>query len=316
MTLEVSKMSTQRNGTDSALLPELEGTPFDAIHDGDSVSAVVHRMVVQSSALLRMQLEREAFKDPQTYDCARIDPMIREFKAASVDIRNMISDRVRSRLAAHTRQEVHRVLEEALADCVQSLRRRPDSEEAAEALPQDPVMHDPLDRSDAGLHEPTAEAVAAPATVEPQLEKVVGSVEEVSAPTDRADEQAPVQPEDPPPSAGDADPGMKPAPISIGSGDELYAGTVKLRMEATSSLREVVRFVDGLRRKPDIRLLQLEGSPRDGVGIRISLRVPLPLRDFLMKMDGVSQVEPAREDQRDGQQAAFNVRLVQAASPA
>ena len=316
MTLEVSKMSTQRNGTDSALLPELEGPPFDAIHDGDSVSAVVHRMVVQSSALLRMQLEREAFKDPQTYDCARIDPMIREFKAASVDIRNMISDRVRSRLAAHTRQEVHRVLEEALADCVQSLRRRPDSEEAAEALPQDPVMHDPLDRSDAGLQEPMAEAVAAPATVEPQLEKVVDSVEEVSAPTDRADEQAPVQPEDPPPSAGDADPGVELAPISIGSGDELYAGTVKLRMEATSSLREVVRFVDGLRRKPDIRLLQLEGSPRDGVGIRISLRVPLPLRDFLMKMDGVSQVEPAREDQRDGQQAAFNVRLFQAASPA
>ncbi len=321
MTLEVSKMSTQRNGTDSALLPELEGTPFDAIHDGDSVSAVVHRMVVQSSALLRMQLEREAFKDPQTYDCARIDPMIREFKAASVDIRDMISDRVRSRLAAHTRQEVHRVLEEALADCVRSIRRRPDSEEAAEALPQDPVMHDPLDRSDAGLHEPMAEAVAAPATVEPQLEKVVDpvvvdSLEEVSAPTDRADEQAPVQPEDPPPSAGDADPGMKLAPISIGSGDELYAGTVRLRMEATSSLREVVRFVDGLRRKPDIRLLQLEGSPRDGVGIRISLRAPLPLRDLLMKMDGVSQVEPAREDQRDGQEAAFNVRLVQAASPA
>ncbi len=316
MTLEVSKMNTQRNGTDSALLPELEGTPFDAIQDGDSVSAVVHRMVVQSSALLRMQLEREAFKDPQTYDYARIDPMIREFEAVSVDIRNMISDRVRSRLAAHTRQEIHRVLEEALADCVQSLRRRPDSEEAAEALPQDPVMHDPLDRSDAGLHEPMAEAVAAPATVEPQLENVVESVEEVSVPTDRADEQAPVQLADPPPSAGDADPGMKLAPISIGSGDELYAGTVKLRMEATSSLREVVRFVDGLRRKPDIRLLQLEGSPRDGVGIRISLRAPLPLRDFLMKMDGVSQVEPAREDQRDGQEAAFNVRLVHAASPA
>ena len=316
MTPEVNQMSTPSNRTESAVLPELEGTALNAIRDEDTVSAVVHRMVDQSSALLRMQLEQEAFNDPETYDHARIDPMIREFEAVSVDIRNMISDRVRSRLAAHTQQEVHRVLEDALADCVRSLRRHPESEENAEASPPDPVMHSPADRSDSGLDEPVAEAAAAPATVEPRFESVVDSVEEVSAPTDRADEQAPVQPEDSPSSAGDADPSVDLAPISIGSGDELYAGTVKLQLEATSVLREVVRFVDGLRREAEFRLLQLEGSPKDGVGILINLRGPLPLRDFLMKMDGVSQVEPVGEDQRDGQQTAFNVRLAPASSTA
>jgi hypothetical protein len=73
-------------------------------------------------------------------------------------------------------------------------------------------------------------------------------------------------------------------------GEELYEGTVRLLVRSEGTMGLIVNFVQQLRERQEFRLLRMENS-RDGVtNIWLALREPVPLRDALYEMDGVSEV--------------------------
>ena len=241
-------MNNHQSVSNSAVLTELAGTAFDAIQDEDSLSVMVQRMVIQCSALLRMQLERKAAQDPKRYDYTRVDVIIREFEAVSIDVQDTITQRVRSKLAAHTQQEVFRVLEDALADCAESLERTPEDLFVPPPKPQEVTLFDleprfeesdPIDQP-----APTPQVPPEPVVVyeQPEEEPVLESPHEASLPD--TEEPAGFAPEETvvvTPAADDAEP--RPT-LNGDSAEDMYTGTVKLRIEATDSVRQPVARAD------------------------------------------------------------------------
>ncbi len=304
-------MNSHQSISNSAVMTELAGTAFDAIQDEDSLSVMVQRMVIQCSALLRMQLERKAAQDPKRYDYTRVDGIIREFEAVSGDVQDTITHRVRSKLAAHTQQEVFRVLEDALADCVESLERKPDElfvpppELTSLDVETMSEESEPFSQP-APEQEPIQEVAQESAVVyeQPEQEPVFESPDSESLPVRDTEEPAAFVPAA---EVAGPDPAVDDDPV-----EDTYSGTVKLRIEATESVRQVVQFVDTLRRRPDLRLLQLVGSHKDGVGIWVSLRAPIALRPILAGMDGVAEVSGSRRNETDGQEPSLKLRLAKA----
>jgi hypothetical protein len=98
------------------------------------------------------------------------------------------------------------------------------------------------------------------------------------------------------------------------SANELYAGTVILRVEAKDSLRQMIHFIEALRQKPDLRLLQLVGSIKEGMGIWLGLRTPVPLKEVLLDIEGVSQVEGSPVLDGKGGKSLLKVRLARVPS--
>ncbi len=76
-----------------------------------------------------------------------------------------------------------------------------------------------------------------------------------------------------------------------GSPNGEYQGTVRLRMEATDSVQTVISFVNTLRQKLHVRILELSGTVAGGVDVRLALRNPLDLISVLRQIEGVSKVE-------------------------
>ncbi len=87
-----------------------------------------------------------------------------------------------------------------------------------------------------------------------------------------------------PPSPEDSTPSRQPT-----DGD-LYEGTVKLSVKVSEGSREVLRFVDELCKKPQVRLLRLVGNQREGLELRVGLREPMYLKSMLQGMTGVYRV--------------------------
>ena len=75
---------------------------------------------------------------------------------------------------------------------------------------------------------------------------------------------------------------------------ELYEGNVRIIVMARDKMGLLVSFAQQVREYPELRLLRLTDSGVDGVDIRLALRQPIPLRDILGEMEGVSEVRPAQ----------------------
>ena len=263
----------------------------------DTFTAMVGQMVVQCKALLRQQLEHKATKQPLLYDQERIGRIMAEFEAGSADIQDVIASRVMSRLTHHVQQEVMRVLQDALEDAAQTLedplweqnktwgnggwiqrgetlKDETVAEEIVEA-PRQPEPEPELQPEPVAASEPVS-------IVESRVEEIASSVEEAGE-----DEEAPV------------------------SGDmgEVYEGTVKLRVDATDSFRQVIQFVEALRQKAGFRLLKLVGGFEDGVDIWVGLKAPTAINEVLMGMPGVAQVSPAHWLEQDASEPLINIRL-------
>jgi len=269
----------------------------------DTFTAMVGQMVVQCKALLRQQLEHKATKQPLLYDQERIGRIMAEFEAGSADIQDAIAARVMSRLTHHVHQEVMRVLQDALSDAAESLEdplweqsntwgnagwnQRGDSVEeesvAAEKV-EESTQPEPVVRPEAIVREepePVA-AVEPVSAVESRVEEIASSIEE----------------------GGDGEE----APRSGGMA-EVYEGTVKLRVDATDSFRQVIQFVEALRQKAGFRLLKLVGGFEDGVDIWVGLKAPIAINEVLMTMPGVAQVTPAHWLEQDASEPLINIRL-------
>ncbi|GEM_PF-4375987 len=90
--------------------------------------------------------------------------------------------------------------------------------------------------------------------------------------------------------------------------EEVYEGSVRLDVETSGCIKQVVDFVDELRQRPQFRLFQLAGQ-KERANILLGLREPLPLRKMLREMPGVSQVVVPQGRARGGCEHLLNVRL-------
>lgn len=75
-------------------------------------------------------------------------------------------------------------------------------------------------------------------------------------------------------------------------GEDIFEGTVRLAVKTTGSIRGMIRFVDELRQSQEFHLLRLVADQhKEGMDIWLRLRRPLPLKDTLLQVEGVAQVE-------------------------
>ena len=98
--------------------------------------------------------------------------------------------------------------------------------------------------------------------------------------------------------------------ISSGDVDRVFEGNVRMRVGATISVKAILSFLDTLRSRHHIRLIELVGTPRDGVTIRVGLRRPLPLISILGQIEEVSRVEVTQGDD-DGYDSIVHVQLAE-----
>ena len=91
------------------------------------------------------------------------------------------------------------------------------------------------------------------------------------------------------------------------STDGVYEGTVKLRVQAErSAVLPMVHFVSELRRRAELRVLNVVRNEDGGADILVGLRLPLPMRRVLQQIDSVSDVRPLA---REGIEPLLNVQL-------
>ncbi len=97
--------------------------------------------------------------------------------------------------------------------------------------------------------------------------------------------------------------------VSPGSRDGIFEGTVRLCVEGTISVQMVISFVNTLRQKPCVRVLELVGTAVAGVDIRLELRKPMHFISALRQIEGVSKVETSRGGEENDDEPQVYVRL-------
>ncbi|MFQ5873733.1 MAG: hypothetical protein ACE5JL_08015 [Dehalococcoidia bacterium] len=302
----------------------------DAQHQ-DVLTTMIREKVTQCASLLRQQLERKAKRQPEMYGPDHIDRIMREFEGASEDVQATITARVMSKLTDHVQKEVLRVLEDAIDDGAESFEAPLDNlnwvrpvvvsdGEAAQRLKgkeraaEETALEDLPTSAEGSLKEdkeggvPTAYRLAEPTASEAGQGNHEAAEE--FRPTSEAAPPTEANEENPDQTARSQHTAKKPLSEEDG---EVYEGSVELRVESNESLRQVVKFVDALRRNPDFRLLQLVGNHHEGIGIWLGLRSPVRLKEILLEMAGVTQVDATDLLKRNGDGPLLNVKLTEPA---
>ena len=93
------------------------------------------------------------------------------------------------------------------------------------------------------------------------------------------------------------------------SDEEIYEGTVKLKVESDGDIQLVVNFVKELRQQSQLRVLRLVSHSQTDMEISLGVREPLRLRQLLGEIQGVSQVSPAEGQGVRVDERLLNVRL-------
>lgn len=96
------------------------------------------------------------------------------------------------------------------------------------------------------------------------------------------------------------------------SDGEIYEGTVRLSIVVGGCVKEVLRFVDTLCRKPQLRLLRLLGNHNGGMDLWVGLRQPLELKSVLLNMNGVTQVSNIQGSGPKGSETHLSIQLADA----
>ncbi len=287
--------------------------------DEGSIELMVQRLVGQCGPLLKQQLERKARREPLTFDQIRVDRIMHDFEATLGDIQSGIVERVRSKLIDHVQHEIRRLLDDALDSDSDTFRqaavdgsltppRQPaDRNDSQASKGQSPARdrvtpaRQPADRNDSQASKGQSPARDQVTPFEAGVgEKESNGRDEALAPDAEPQRQ----------DAGlSAHPEGEPEAPHFDSDDNLYEGTVKLFVEARDSVRQVIHFVEALRRRPDLQLLQMVGSGEGRVRIWLSLRSPLQLEQVLLEMESVSKVDAPQRADRDSDGPLLNVQL-------
>ena len=72
--------------------------------------------------------------------------------------------------------------------------------------------------------------------------------------------------------------------------NDVFEGTVRISVRVNGNVRQLLRFVDTLSKKAELRLLRLVGDHARGVDLWVGLRQPLRLFAELGKMEGLARV--------------------------
>lgn len=304
-------MMNETKAHDPKKIEESSGAVLDASQEHDSLTSMIQRMVAQCGALLRQQLERKAKLEPGMYDQARVDRIMGQFEVSSPDIQATIVQRVESKISAYVQQEILRILEDVLNDDEDSLPDPVWSDGAYRLAPavngeasRQPEERRPAVEEDDTLLKPEMKAEEPHNGVPPVQQLAALSTTEMVQEQNGATEDHGIYP-----SSETDGTSEQPSQASV---DGVYEGTVKLRVEAEEHVRQVIHFVDALRQKSDFRLLQLVGNYKEGVGIWLGLRSPLRLKEVLLQMEGVSQVDAPGWRDLDGSEPMLKVRLAEA----
>ena len=95
--------------------------------------------------------------------------------------------------------------------------------------------------------------------------------------------------------------GARPQMSGGSASDGLYGGTVKLRVVAEGDPQDLPGLLAELRRKPQLRTLEVVSASLRDADIWITLCEPLPLVSMLGEINGVSSVSPVEvQDDEDG----------------
>ncbi len=99
-------------------------------------------------------------------------------------------------------------------------------------------------------------------------------------------------------------------PLTEPVDEDAYEGTVRLAVKPTGSIRQMIHFVDELRKSQEFHLLRLVADQnREGMDIWLRLRGPMPLKRSLLAMEGVSTVEIPAEAGPDAEEQLIRVSL-------
>jgi len=105
--------------------------------------------------------------------------------------------------------------------------------------------------------------------------------------------------------------GASGSPTAPMANDEKYEGAVKLVVETTGAIKNMVEFVDSLRENPQFHLLRMvSNARRDGMDVWIRLRSPDPLRATLLATAGVSNVKAVESSELDPESGAETPTLM------
>ena len=90
-----------------------------------------------------------------------------------------------------------------------------------------------------------------------------------------------------------------PAEVTENASDDIYEGTVMLKVHSEGDIHQLVYFLGEMRRMPQFRMMRLIGN-RHEVEILLRLREPVNLKDLLSQIQGVTQVGPSPQESTAG----------------
>lgn len=263
----------------------------------------IQRMVDQCCALLRQQLERKVKQQPALYSEARVLPIIRELKEARADIQAAVAERVKRRLLEPIQQELRGVFEDALSHIEESLGEQLNSGTDGRLWVKGIAATLFADGEDASRLSEEKKSALGGNGARPDGDTVVGQSLEMRQMV-QAEGSSKLEPVA---SQVRGDSASRGAEVSE---DEVSEGTVRVKVEANPGTGEVLKFLNGLYRKSQLRVLQLVGNHGEEVDIWLRLREPLCLKKVLLEMEGVSQVDASPDAEREGSEPVLTVRLV------
>ena len=103
--------------------------------------------------------------------------------------------------------------------------------------------------------------------------------------------------------------------VSPESQNRTFQGTVTLCVEGTDSVQTVISFVNTLRQKPCVRVLEIAGDAEVGVDIRLELRKPMDFISALRQIEGVSKAGVPKDERETGDEPQVYVQLAALAPP-
>ncbi|MFQ5874450.1 MAG: hypothetical protein ACE5JL_11710 [Dehalococcoidia bacterium] len=259
---------------DQALQEILEATTDKPqAPDVEKVNALsVERMVRQCYALLRQGLEHKVKLEPHLYSKERMERVLQEFEASIPDIQDAISKRVADSVSELIRQEVRRVLQDAMSDLQDAVIEPASEEERGEVASAAGTGAESGERSPGKEETPKEQA-----DQRPTGQEVYPTIDETERqPADRLSGETGA------PEEGDE-----------AAHDLIFEGHVKVGVDTHGSPKQMVRFLNQVTAHPQMGMLQMVGNYRDAT-VWLALRRPVPLKDLLLEMDNVSEVRVCR----------------------
>lgn len=120
----------------------------------------------------------------------------------------------------------------------------------------------------------------------------------------------PISPGPKPPSPEPPDKPVGRRPVVEPIVEETSEGTVRLAVKPTGSIRQMIHFVDELRKSQEFHLLRLVADQnREGMDIWLRLRGPMQLKRTLLAMEEVTTVEIPVRSEHDNEEQLLRVSL-------